>query len=75
MKVEASTRRANLLLFIGLILFALGLCAIVLLWMRYRTHAQGGRVYPPASLRPASPSWKSTIEVSSVHVLISQPFA
>ena len=50
MKVEASTRRANLLVFIGLVVFAVGLCALILFWMRYRTHAMGGTVYPPTTL-------------------------
>ena len=49
MKVDASTRRANLLVFIGLVVFALGLCALILFWMRYRTHAMGGTVYPPTT--------------------------
>ncbi len=54
MKVEASIRRANLLVFIGLVVFALGLCALILFWMRYRTHAMGGTVYPPATFMPTS---------------------
>ena len=52
MTVDPSTRRANFWLFIGLIVFAIALCALVLLWMRSRTHAQGGAVYPPVSQRP-----------------------
>ena len=50
MKVEAATRRANFWLFAGLVAFAILLCALVLVWMRTRTHAQGGRVYPPVTL-------------------------
>ena len=50
MKIEASTRRANFWLFVGLVVFAIALCALVLLWMRYRTRAMGGTVYPPTTL-------------------------
>ena len=46
MKIDADTRRANLWLFVGLMAFAILLCALVLVWMRARTHAQGGKVYP-----------------------------
>lgn len=52
MTVDPSTRRANFWLFIGLIVFAIALCALVLLWMRSRTHAQGGTVYPPVTYLP-----------------------
>ncbi len=51
MKVEAATRRANRLVFIGLVVFAIALCALILLWMRARTRAMGGTVYPPTSLQ------------------------
>ncbi len=51
MKVEPATRRANLLVFIGLVVFAIALCVLILLWMRARTHAMGGTVYPPTTLQ------------------------
>ena len=50
MTVDPATRSANRWLFIGLIAFAVVLCAAVLLWMRYRTERKGGRVFPPTSL-------------------------
>ena len=50
MTVDPSTRRANFWLFVGLVVFAFALCALVLVWMRTRTHEQGGKVYPPVSL-------------------------
>ena len=50
MNVEPATRRANFWLFVGLVVFAIALCALVLLWMRTRTHEQGGKVYPPTGL-------------------------
>ena len=50
MKVEAATRRANFWLFVGLVAFAILLCALVLVWMRAHTHARGGKVYPPVTL-------------------------
>ena len=53
MKIEASTRRANLWLFVGLVVFAIALCALVLLWMRSRTRAMGGAVYPPTTFLSA----------------------
>ena len=49
MKVDAATRRANLWLFLGLVVFAVALCALILFWMRSRTHAMGGTVYPPTT--------------------------
>ena len=52
MEIEAHTRRANLWLFIGLVVFAVALCALVLLWMRSRTRAMGGAVYPPTTFLP-----------------------
>ncbi len=59
MKVEPAIRRANLLVFIGLIVFAIALCALILFWMRARTHAMGGTVYPPASLQLFAPGDRS----------------
>ena len=57
MNVEPTTRRANFWLFVGLVLFAVALCVLVLMWMRTRTHAQGGKVFPPVSvfLHPSTP--------------------
>ena len=51
MKIEATTRRANFWLFVGLVVFAILLCALVFGWMRVRTHAEGGKVYPPVTIR------------------------
>ena len=50
MTVDPATRRANRWLFIALVIFALGFCAAILLWMRYRTAKVGGKVYPPAAM-------------------------
>ena len=50
MKIEAATRRANFWLFVGLVAFAILLCVLVFSWMRVRTHAEGGKVYPPVTL-------------------------
>lgn len=47
MIVEPATRNANRWLFVALVVFAIGFCAAILLWMRYRTMKKGGRVYPP----------------------------
>lgn len=49
MKIDPATRRANFWVFIGLVIFALALCAVILMWMRARTHAMGGKVYPPTT--------------------------
>ncbi len=54
MKIDASTRRANFWIFVGLVVFAIALCALVLVWMRHRTHAMGGTVYPPITFLPAA---------------------
>ncbi len=51
MKVEPATRRANLLVFVGLVIFSIALCALILFWMRARTHAMGGKVYPPTTMQ------------------------
>ena len=53
MEVPPNTRRANRWLLIGLIVFAIGLCAACLLWMRQKVAADGGRVYPPAAASPS----------------------
>ena len=50
MTVDPATRRANLWLFIALVVFALGFCAAIFLWMRHRTSKTGGRVYPPTAM-------------------------
>ena len=50
MTVDPATRRANRWLFIALVIFAIGFCAAILLWMRYRTVKVGGKVYPPAAM-------------------------
>ena len=47
--IPPATRRANRWLLFGLILFALGLCALVLLWMRATVRAKGGIVDPQFS--------------------------
>lgn len=49
MIVDPATRRANRWLFIALVIFAIGFCAAILLWMRYRTVKVGGKVYPPTA--------------------------
>ena len=49
MMLPAATRRANRWLLLGLILFAIGLCAVVLLWMRASVRAKGGIVDPQFS--------------------------
>ena len=54
MTVDPATRRANRWLFIALVIFALGLCASCLLWMRRNVLENGGRVYPPPAA--ATPS-------------------
>ncbi len=51
MTIPPKTRRANLWLLVGLIAFALALCATVLLWMRATVRAKGGIVDPQ---RPAA---------------------
>ena len=50
MTVDPATRRANRWLFAALILFCIGLCAVCLLWMRAKTKADGGKVYPPPAV-------------------------
>ena len=62
MNVDPSTRRANVWLMTALILFAVGFCALILLWMRYRTQKQGGRVYPPPAVWVLPPT--KTISVA-----------
>ena len=49
MTLPPATRRANRWLLLGLILFAVGLCAVVLLWMRASVRAKGGIVDPQFS--------------------------
>ena len=46
MTIPPSTRRANRWLLFGLIVFAVGLCALVLWWMRVTVRAKGGIVDP-----------------------------
>ncbi len=47
MTVDPAIRRANRWLLLALVVFACGLCALILLWMRHRTIQDGGVVYPP----------------------------
>ena len=56
MEVSPTTKRANRWLLLALVIFAIGLCAFCLVWMRGRVAADGGRVYPPM----ASPSTTQT---------------
>ena len=61
MNVPPATRRANRWLLLGLILFAVGLCAVVLWWMRVTVRARGGIVDPQfshtsAPALPAAPT-------------------
>ena len=53
MNVPTSTRRANRWLLLALVIFAIGLCAACLLWMRQKVAADGGRVYPPVAVSPS----------------------
>ena len=46
MNVAPQTRRANFWMFLGLVIFALALCALILLWMRANVRAKGGIVDP-----------------------------
>ncbi len=46
MNVPLQTRRANLWMFTGLVIFALILCVVILLWMRATVRAKGGIVDP-----------------------------
>ena len=50
MTIDSATRRANRWLFVALVLFCIGLCALCLLWMRAKTKADGGKVYPPPAV-------------------------
>ena len=45
--VPPATRQRNVVTFVLLILFAIGLCVLVLWSMRLHTLRQGGTVYPP----------------------------
>lgn len=57
MNVEPATRRANFWLMIALVIFAVGFCVLILVWMRFRTEKKGGRVYPPPAVwvQPTGP--------------------
>ena len=54
MTLAPATRRANRWLLAALILFAVGLCLAVLLWMRVTVRAKGGIVDPQ---QPQAVSW------------------
>ena len=62
MQVPPNTRRANRWLLIALIVFCIGLCAACLLWMRVKTAADGGKVYPPLPGTPP-PTAKSEVKM------------
>ena len=47
--IPPAMRRANRRLFIGLVIFAIALCAVVLWWMRVSVRAKGGIVDPQFS--------------------------
>ncbi len=56
MTIDPATRRANRWLLIALVIFAFGLCAVCLLWMRYRIQRDGGVVYPPPKTTLVAPA-------------------
>ncbi len=51
MTVTPEIRRANRLVLLCLIVFALGLCLAVFLWMRAKIRQNGGIVDPVVSMR------------------------
>ena len=73
MRIEATTRRANFWLFVGLVVFAILLCVLVFGWMRVRTHAEGGKVYPPVTFYRSCHPERSVTQSKDLPALMANP--
>jgi hypothetical protein len=66
MTIPPQTRRANRWLLLGLVVFAVSLCALVLWWMRVTVRAKGGIVDPQARHTMHAPASRTAHSILSM---------